>query len=106
MKSPWRGRPISVSVENITPFGVWLFVKSKEYFLSYEDYPWFKDQTLSTIQTVQLLHGYHLYWPQLDVDLEIDNLEHPERYPLRYVKSPRAARRSRKRGVKAKSPSP
>jgi hypothetical protein len=24
-----------------------------------------------------------LYWPDLDVDLEIDNLENPEKYPLK-----------------------
>jgi len=24
-----------------------------------------------------------LYWPELDVDLEIDNLENPEKYPLK-----------------------
>jgi hypothetical protein len=82
MKSPKHGKNISVSVENITPFGVWLFVKEQEYFLSYENYPFFKDQTLHSIQNVELLHGYHLYWPELDVDLEIDNLENPEKYPL------------------------
>ncbi|OGW23047.1 MAG: hypothetical protein A2077_07145 [Nitrospirae bacterium GWC2_46_6] len=75
---------ISVSVENITPLGIWLYVKEKEYFLSYKDYPYFKDQTLNSIQNVQLLHGYHLYWPQLDVDLEIDNLENPGKYPLKF----------------------
>ena len=37
-------------------------MKGKEYFLSYEDYPYFTDQTLSAIQNVQLLHGYHLFW--------------------------------------------
>jgi len=60
MKSLKHGKDISASVENITPFGIWLFVKEKEYFLSYKDYPYFKDQTLSSIQNVQLLHGYHL----------------------------------------------
>jgi len=88
---------VSVSVENITPFGIWLFVKGKEYFLSYEDYPYFKDQTLSSIQNVQLLHDYHLYWPELDVDLEIDNLEHPEKYPLRSEIGPHAKSRSSRR---------
>jgi hypothetical protein len=83
MKSLKRGKNISVSVENITPFGIWLLVKEKEYFLSYKNYPYFKDQTLNSIQNVQLLHGYHLYWPDLDVDLEIDNLENPEKYPLK-----------------------
>ncbi len=83
MKSSKPGKSISISVENITPFGIWIFVKEKEYFLSYKDYPYFKDQTLNSIQNVQLLHGYHLYWPDLDVDLEIDNLENPEKYPLK-----------------------
>ena len=83
MKSSKHGKNILVSVENITPFGIWLFVKGKEYFLSYKDYPYFKDQTLKSIQNVQLLHGYHLHWPDLDVDLEIDNLENPEKYPLK-----------------------
>ena len=84
MRSLKHGKDISVSVENITPFGIWLYVKEKEYFLSYKDYPYFKNQILSAIQNVQLLHYYHLYWPELDVDLEIDNLEHPEKYPLKF----------------------
>ena len=83
MKSLRHCKNISVSVENITPFGIWIFVKEKEYFLSYKDYPYFKDQTFNSIQNVQLLHGYHLYWPELDVDLEIDNLENPQKYPLK-----------------------
>jgi len=78
------GKSVSVSVENITPFGIWLFVKGKEYFLGYADYPYFRDQILSAIQDVKLLHEFHLYWPQLDVDLEIDNIEHPKKYPLKY----------------------
>lgn len=84
MKSSKNGASISVSVENITPFGIWLFVEGSEYFLSYKDYPYFRDQTLKSIQAVQLLHGYHLCWPELDVDLEIDNLENPEKYPLQW----------------------
>jgi len=83
MKSLKNGRDISVSVENITPFGLWMFVKGKEYFLTYQDYPYFKDQTIKSIQNVKLLHGFHLHWPDLDVDLEIDNLENPEKYPLK-----------------------
>jgi len=83
MKSLRHGKNILVCVENITPFGIWLFIKEKEYFLNYKDYPYFKDQTLSSIQNVQLLHGYHLYWPELDVDLEIDNLENPQKYPFK-----------------------
>ena len=83
MKLSKHGKGILSNVENITPFGIWIFVKEREYFLSYKEFPYFKDETLSSIQNVQLLHGCHLYWPDLDVDLEIDNLENREKYPLK-----------------------
>lgn len=83
MRSLKNGKDISVSVENISSFGIWLFVKGKEYFLSYDEYPYFKEQTLKSIQNVKLFHDFHLYWPDLDVDLELDNLENPEKYPLK-----------------------
>ena len=82
MKSSRHGKNILANIENITPFGIWLLIKGKEYFLSYEKFPYFKEQTLNAIHDVRLLHGQHLYWPQADIDLEIDNLENPEKYPL------------------------
>jgi hypothetical protein len=100
MKSSRHGRTTSVSVENVTPFGIWLFVQGKEYFLSYEDYPCFHEQALKSIQNVQWLHGYHLYWPELDVDLEIDNLEHPEKYPLRAAVTRPSPSKSRARAAR------
>lgn len=84
MKLLNSGKTASVSIENITPFGVWMLVKGKEYFLNYEGYPYFKNKSPRSIKNVKLLHSFHLYWPTLDVDLEIDNLEHPEKYPLTF----------------------
>ena len=79
------GRSISrVDVVNVSKDGIWLYVKPKEYFLTYEDFPWFKNAKISEIYNVKLLHGNHLRWPLLDVDLELESLEHPERYPLKY----------------------
>ena len=83
MKSLKNGKDISVSVENITPFGIWIFVKGKEYFLDYKNYPYFQEKTIKDIQNVRLLHDFHLRWPSLDIDLEIDVLENPEKYPLK-----------------------
>ncbi|PIX16434.1 MAG: hypothetical protein COZ15_05185 [Elusimicrobia bacterium CG_4_10_14_3_um_filter_49_12_50_7] len=83
MKLSKNGKNISASVENISRFGVWLNVKGKEYFLDYTNYPYFKNQTAKSIKNVRLLHGFHLYWEDLDVDLEIDNLENPFKYPLK-----------------------
>jgi hypothetical protein len=69
---------------NISKHGIWLYVKDKEYFLPYKAYPWFKEAKVSEIHNIELIHGFHLYWPDLDVDLELECLEHPEKYPLVY----------------------
>ncbi len=73
-----------VEVSQITPHGVWLLIQGTEYFLSYEQHPWFKKATVGQIHHVQLLYGFHLRWPDLDVDLELDALINPEKYPLIY----------------------
>lgn len=85
MKFSVLGKDIlEAEVQNISRNGVWLYVKGKEYFLSYETFPWFENAKVSEVYHVQLLHGGHLYWPDLDVDLELESLKHPERYPLLY----------------------
>ena len=73
-----------VEVLNASVRGLWLYVAGKEYFLSYEEYPWFRTATIDAILNVQLLHERHLHWPDLDVDLEVDALEHPENHPLMF----------------------
>jgi hypothetical protein len=99
MRSLRNGKNILVSVENITPFGIWLFVKGKEYFLSYANYPYFREQTISSIQNVELLHEFHLFWPELDIDLEIDNLENPDKYPLQFKTNARPLKVSEKKKI-------
>ena len=86
MKSKKRGKNISsVEVLNVSQQGVWILLLDKEYFLPYKEFPWFKDARLRDIQDVRLLHGFHLYWKSLDVDLELESLESLEKYPLKYV---------------------
>jgi len=31
---------------------------------------------------VEFSHGHHFYWPELDIDLDLDRIEHPENFPL------------------------
>ncbi len=89
MKSPTLGKSISVvEVTNFSPNGIWLYVTEKEYFLPYDQYPWFERATVKQIFDVQLLHGFHLYWPQLDVDLELKCLDTPHAYPLKWKIEP------------------
>jgi hypothetical protein len=69
-------------VTNVSPHGFWLFVGDQELFVSFKDFPWFKDASIAQIARVELPSAHHLYWPDLDIDLAVDSLTHPERYPL------------------------
>lgn len=83
MKSATRGRRTSdVEVTNVSPHGFWLFVGEQELFVPFKDFPWFKDASIRQISRVELPSAHHLYWPDLDVDLAVDSLLHPERFPL------------------------
>lgn len=84
-RSKKNGKSTSVAeVLDVTPRGVWIYVNHAEYFLSYKLYPWFLKARAQQIFDVKILHGHHLYWPQLDVDLELASLQRPENYPLVY----------------------
>jgi hypothetical protein len=86
MRSLKNGKNISpVEITHISKHGFWLLINGKEYFLTYEKYPWFKDASLTEITDVKLLHNHHLYWPSLDVDLTTEILASPEKYPLTYA---------------------
>lgn len=79
-----RGAATSaVEVANISATGVWLFIDDREIFLPFAEFPWFKNATVAAILHVERPTPGHLFWPDLDVDLTIDSIEHPERYPLK-----------------------
>jgi hypothetical protein len=85
MKSKSRGKNTSaIEVTHIDSHGFWLYVEDSEYFLSYDEYPWFKQAKVKEILNVRLLHDCHLYWPDLDIDLELDCIANPDAYPLKY----------------------
>ena len=86
MKLKKHGKSTSrVEVLNISPNGVWLLVEDQEYCLPYKEFPWFKNANIHQVQNVRLLNGHHLYWKDLDVDLEVESLKNLSVYPLRYV---------------------
>jgi len=74
---------LAVEVTNVSGHGVWLLTHDKELFMSYKDFPWFKDQTIQNILNVEEQGPNHYYWPDIDVDLSLESIEHPERFPLK-----------------------
>ena len=83
MKSGTLGRSTSpTEVTNVSAHGFWLIVDEQELFVAFKQFPWFRDASIRAITNVQLPSPHHLYWPDLDIDLAVESIEHPERYPL------------------------
>jgi hypothetical protein len=57
-------------------------IDDEELFLPYDQFPWFKKAIIEAILNLERPQPHHLYWPDLDVDLTVDSIRHPERYPL------------------------
>ena len=83
MRSAQRGKRTSVvEVTNVSPRGLWLLLGDRELFLPFDKFPWFRDAPIAKLVRVELPSPDHLYWPGLDVDLAVESIEHPERFPL------------------------
>ena len=73
-----------VEVVSISRHGFWLYVDGRELFVSFKEFPWFAEAPVSKIVDVHRPSPDHLYWPDLDVDLSLESIEYPERFPLRF----------------------
>ena len=71
-----------VEVTNISKHGFWLLLESEELFLPFSEFPWFYNVPVGKILNVELPSSGHLYWPDLDVDLAVESIRHPEKFPL------------------------
>ena len=70
------------TVENISVNGFWIFLGDREVFVAFEHFPWFRNAPVAQILNLQRPSADHLFWPGLDVDLSLESIEHPERFPL------------------------
>ena len=84
MNSQALGKNTShVEVTNISAHGIWLLSGERELFMSYDDFPWFKDVPIGNILNIQEPSPGHFYWPDLDIDVSTEIIEHPEHFPLK-----------------------
>jgi Protein of unknown function (DUF2442) len=74
---------LEAQITNIEQDGFWLLTPDGEYFVAFEDYPDFCNATVAQIHNFKSASdGFH--WPDLDIDIELDALKHPERFPLKF----------------------
>lgn len=71
-----------VEVTNISRHGIWLLLREEELFMPFEQFPWFKEAPVAKILHVELPSENHLYWPDLDIDVSVESIRHPELFPL------------------------
>ena len=105
MKSAEPGQSTSPEVTNVSPHGFWLFVGERELFVPFKEFPWFREASVRQIANVRLPSAHHLYWPDLDIDLAVESIEHPEKFPLVSQVQPNKrlqATAARRRGKKRK----
>lgn len=50
--------------------------------MPFGEFPWFKAATIADTLAVEIERDHILHWPKVDVDLDLDQLEQPKRYPL------------------------
>ncbi len=62
------------------PDGIAILVNGKEYFLRYTDFPWFEYCNAVELRDMTA-DRWGVYWNTLGIDLSIESLEEPERFP-------------------------
>lgn len=69
-------------ITHVSRHGLWLLLAEEEMFLPFEQFPWFRQATIEQISRVEAPSPNHLYWPDLDIDLSVESIRHPEAFPL------------------------
>lgn len=83
MKSATLGSNTSgPEVTNVSQHGLWLLLDREELFLAFEHFPWFQNAPIGKVLRVEQPSAQHLYWPDLDIDLALESIRHPQRFPL------------------------
>lgn len=71
-----------LAVLSIESQGLWLCLDGATHFLPFAEYPWFSNASIAAVFKVERLGEEGIRWPDLDVDIQMDSISHPERYPL------------------------
>ena len=69
-------------ITQVSRHGFWLLLADEELFLPFEQFPWFRQATIDKLSRVEAPSPDHLYWPDLDIDLAVESIRHPDAFPL------------------------
>jgi hypothetical protein len=73
-----------VEIENVAEEGFRLRIGQERLHMPYPEFPWFRHAPLDHVLNVAMPHADSVRWPHLDIDLAVESIRHPERFPLVY----------------------
>ena len=73
---------LAAKVTNVSKHCFWLLLGDEELAVPFTEFPWFKQATIEQLSDVERPTENHLRWPQLDIDLSVESIRHPEAFPL------------------------
>jgi hypothetical protein len=73
---------LAAEVTNVSKHCLWLLLDDEELAVPFSEFPWFKSATIEQLYNVERPTENHLYWPAIDVDLSVESIREPERFPL------------------------
>lgn len=74
---PSGANPSPVEVGSVTKTGFWLYVDDREFYLPFDEFPWFRNAAIDALTAIERSNPSHLYWPELDADLAVEYIEYP-----------------------------
>jgi len=76
------GRNTFLKVVSITPTHIVLHINAEEFLVPFTRVPWFHNAKVEDVFDVRMNGDDEIRWDKLDIDLAVDSLKHPEKYPL------------------------
>jgi hypothetical protein len=74
----------AAEITGINALGFWILIEDREYFVPFADYPAFQSGTVAQIYRFDHHAPQQIYWPELDIDIDLNALAEPERFPLAF----------------------
>lgn len=72
----------AAEVTHVSRHGFRLLLDDEELLVAFAGFPWFGRATIERLSDVEWPSKAHLYWPQLDIDLSVESIRHPQAFPL------------------------
>ena len=82
MKQSLKKNGMPIYVKNITSTGLELHLNNEDFFIPFIRVPWFQQAKVEDVFNVRMNGLDEIRWDKLDIDLDVNSLKYPEKYPL------------------------